>query len=211
MTTAKSPKAKTKSARTVKKAAKKVARADIKATHQAAAARENPLMKIVASLAEVGDQPPLVAISLGTFAIGLLAGRGDVARGGARMLASHLVATGAKLAVKHQFDRTRPGHALDGAGHRFEAGDEGGHEDKSFPSGHTAGAVAVALAAGHDIDGAAAPAALAAGAVAAAQAPAGNHYLSDVVAGAAIGWATEALVSAIFDRLEPKVEAALSS
>lgn len=204
-------KADRKPAKAHAKAAKKaIADADVGATHAAAGARNNPVMRVVAGLAEVGDQPPLVVASLGTFVIGLVTRRGDLARGGARMLAAHLLATAAKLAVKHQFDRTRPSHALDGDGHRFAAGDEGGHEDKSFPSGHTAGAVAVARAASRDIDGAAIPATLAAGAVAAAQAPAGNHYFSDVIAGAAIGWASEAVVSAVFDRLEPKVEAAFS-
>ncbi|WP_375392583.1 phosphatase PAP2 family protein [uncultured Sphingomonas sp.] len=193
------------------KAAKKaIAKADVGGTHAAAAARNTPVMRVVAGLAEVADQPPLIVASLGTLVIGLVTRRRDLARGGARMLAAHLLATAAKLAVKHQFDRTRPSHALDGDGHRFEAGDEGGHEDKSFPSGHTAGAVAVARAASRDIDGAAVPAMLAAGAAAAAQAPAGNHYFSDVIAGAAIGWASEAVVSAVFDRLEPRVEAAFS-
>ena len=194
-----------------KKLAKKLAKADQRATHKAAKLRKTPLMKVVATLAELADQPPLIAASIGTIVIGLATKRADLARGGARMLASHLLATGAKLVIKRQFDRTRPGHALDHDGHHFSHSDEGGHEEKSFPSGHTAGAVAVALAASHDIDGAAIPAALATGAVAAAQAPAGNHYLTDVAAGAAVGWAAEVVVSAVFDRLEPKVRAAAAS
>ncbi|WP_425228088.1 phosphatase PAP2 family protein [Sphingomonas sp.] len=191
----------TKTATKAKKAANRVARADVQVTHQAARFRDSPVMKALATLLEGADQPPLIAASAGTLAIGLLARRGDLARGGARMLASHLLATGAKLAIKHQFDRTRPSEAL-AHGHRFARGDEGGHAEKSFPSGHTAGAVAVARAASHEIDGAAVPAALAAAGVAAGQAPAGNHYLTDVVAGAAIGWAAEAVVGAVFDRFE---------
>lgn len=191
---------------TVKKAAKKVAEADRDATHALAKNRKSPLIRVVGWLSEAADQPPLIAASLGTLAIGLAAGRADLARGGARMLASHLLATGAKLAIKHQIDRTRPSTALDTGQSRFEVGDTGGHDEKSFPSGHTAGAVAVALAASHDIKGAGVPAALAAGAAALAQAPAGNHYLTDVVVGGAIGWATEAIVSAVFDRFEPLVE-----
>ena len=216
MTAAKSPKsrspkpkgkgkaaAKPKAAATkVKKAAKRVARADQAVTHQAARFRDRPWMKVIAGLLEGADQPPLIIASAGTLAVGLLARRGDLARGGARMLASHLVATGAKLVVKHQFDRARPGEAIAHGAH-FAKGDEGGHEDKSFPSGHTAGAVAVARAASHEIDGAAIPATIATVAVAAGQAPAGNHYLSDVFAGAVIGWASEAVVGAVFDRFEP--------
>ena len=185
----------------VKKAAKRVARADVAATHASMRFRDTPAMKLIATFIEAADQPPLIAASAGTLAIGLLTRRADLARGGARMLASHLVATGAKLAIKHQFDRTRPSEAVKN-GHKFEPGDEGGHAEKSFPSGHTAGAVAVARAAAHEIDGAAAPATLAAGAVAVGQAPAGNHYLTDVVAGAAIGWAAEAVVGFVFDRFE---------
>ena len=200
-----------KRAKAATKAAKKLVKADVKATHKAARARHNPLVRVASFLAEAGDQPPLIAVSAGTLAIGLAARRADLARGGARMLLAHLVATGAKLAIKHTIDRTRPSHALDGTGHRLKAGDEGGHDDKSFPSGHTAGAVAVARAASRDIEGAAVPATLAAGAIAAVQAPAGNHYLSDIAVGAAVGWATEAVVSAVFDRFEPKVEAAITS
>lgn len=199
-----------KRAKPASKAARKLVKADVKATHKAAQARHHPLVRAASLLAEGADQPPLIAVSAGTLVIGLAARRADLARGGARMLLAHLVATGAKLAIKHTVDRTRPSHALDGTGHHLKAGNDGGHEDKSFPSGHTAGAVAVARAASRDIDGAAIPATLAAGAVAAVQAPAGNHYLSDIAVGAMIGWATEAVVSAVFDRFEPKVEAALS-
>ena len=202
-----SPKPKTK---VVKRVARKVVKADQAATHALAAKRRHPLVRVAGWLSEAADQPPLITASLGTLAIGLVTKRADLARGGARMLASHLLATGAKLAIKHQIDRTRPSAALDSGKSRFEAGDTGGHEEKSFPSGHTAGAVAVALAAAEDIDGAALPAALATGAVAAMQAPAGNHYLTDVIVGGAVGWAAEAVVSAVFDRWEPTVEAAIT-
>lgn len=205
------PKPKAAAKRAVKTAAKKVAKADRKATHALAKNRKNPLVRVVGWLSEAADQPPLIAASIGTIAIGLAVKRADLARGGARMLASHLLATAAKTAIKHQIDRTRPGTALDQGHQRFEVGDTGDHEEKSFPSGHTAGAVAVALAASHDIEGAGAPAALATAAVAAAQAPTGHHYLSDVVVGGAVGWASEAIVSAIFDRWEPSVEAALGT
>lgn len=187
--------------RGAKKVAKRVLAADEQVTHRAARWRDTRPMKLLAAFLEAADQPPLIAASAGTLAIGLVTRRGDLARGGARMLASHLLATGAKLAVKHQFDRTRPSEALR-HGHRFAPGDTGGHEEKSFPSGHTAGAVAVARAAAHEIEGTAGPATLATAVVAAGQAPAGNHYLTDVVVGGAIGWAAEAVVGAVFDRLE---------
>jgi membrane-associated phospholipid phosphatase len=198
-----------KPAKAVKKAAKKIVEVDTLVTHAAAQGRNNPVMKAIGFLSEAADQPPLIALSLGTLAIGLATRRADVARGGARMLASHLLATAAKSAIKHRINRTRPGAALDMGEQRFERGHSREHDLSSFPSGHTAGAVAVALAAGHDIEGAGVPAVLAAGAVAAAQAPTGHHYLTDVVVGGAVGWAVESVVSAVFDRFEPPIEQAI--
>ena len=202
------PKAKAKDG-AVKKAARKIAKVDREVTHTMAQGRDTPLMKAVAFLSEAADQPPLIAASLGTFAIGLATRRADLARGGARMLLSHLLATAAKNAIKHRIDRTRPAAALEQGHGKFEPGHTHDHDENSFPSGHTAGAVAVALAASHDIEGAAVPAALATAGVAAAQAPTGHHYLTDVIVGGAIGWAVESVVSNVFDRFEPKVEAAI--
>jgi membrane-associated phospholipid phosphatase len=189
-----------------KSAAAKIAEADRKATYKLAEHRDAPVVKATGFLAEVADQPQLIATSIGTLVIGLVARRPDLIRGGARMLASHLAATAAKSVIKHSVDRTRPGHALDTGKARFETGDSQDHKQTSFPSGHTAGAVAVARAASRDIDGAAMPSALATVAVAAAQPVNGKHYLSDLVVGAAVGWIAEAAVSALFDRVAPVVE-----
>ncbi len=186
-----------------KKAAKALAKADRKATHDAARHRHDAPVRLAGFLAEVADQPQLVTASVGTIAAGLIARRPDLVRGGARMLAAHLLATAAKSAIKRSFDRTRPGKALADGRHRFAPGDSSDHDLNSFPSGHTAGAVAVARAAAREIDGVATPAALGVGAVAAIQPAAGNHYLSDVIVGGAIGWVAESLVDAAFDRLVP--------
>lgn len=183
-----------------KKAAKALAKADRKATHGAARHRHEGPVRFAGFLAEVADQPQLVTASVGTIAAGLIGRRPDLVRGGARMLAAHLLATAAKSAIKRSIDRTRPARALADGRHHFAPGDSSDHELNSFPSGHTAGAVAVARAAAREIDGVAAPAALGVGAVAAIQPAAGNHYLSDVIVGGAIGWVAEALVDAAFDR-----------
>lgn len=185
-----------------KKAAKAVGRSDRKATYKAAKHRDTPLVKATGWLAELGDQPQMIATSAATLAIGLFLKRRDVVRGGARMLASHLLATAAKTAIKRSVDRTRPDTAMEDGDHRFETGDSGDHAQTSFPSGHTAGAVAVARAAVRDIPGTAIPAGLAATAIAVAQPVNGKHYWSDLVAGAAIGWAAELAVSAVLPRAE---------
>ncbi len=190
----------------IERAAKSVEQADCDVTLKAAEHRDRPVVKAVGFLAEIGDQPQLVATSIGTTVIGLIARRPDMIRGGVRMLAAHAAATFVKSAIKSSIDRTRPAKAIEDSKARFEPGDSDDHEQTSFPSGHTAGAVAVARAAARDIDGAGAPAAVITGMVAAAQPINGKHYLSDLVVGAAVGWIAEALVSAVFDRVAPIVE-----
>ncbi|WP_277984603.1 phosphatase PAP2 family protein [Sphingomonas faeni] len=190
----------------IERAARTVEAADRGMTLKAAEQRDRPAVKAVGFLAEIGDQPQLVATSIGTAVIGLIARRPDMIRGGVRMLAAHAAATFVKSAIKSSVDRTRPEKAIEDGKAKFEPGDSDDHDQTSFPSGHTAGAVAVARAVSRDIDGAGAPAAIITGMVAAAQPINGKHYLSDLVVGAAVGWIAEALVSAVFDRVAPVVE-----
>jgi membrane-associated phospholipid phosphatase len=196
---------------TVEQAAQTVIDADRKATHRVAKHRDTPLVKATGVLAELGDQPQMIATSVATAVIGLALKRPDLVRGGVRMLAAHLVATAVKTAIKHSVDRARPEKAIDDGDATFEPGESRDHDMTSFPSGHTAGAVAVAIAMSRDVDGAAAPAALIATGIAAAQPVTGSHYLTDLVAGAAVGWISEALVSAVFDRVAPRAEAAVEA
>jgi membrane-associated phospholipid phosphatase len=183
-----------------------VAQADKALTHQAARHRGHPAARAAGEAAEIADQPPLVALAAATTLAGLVTRRADLVRGGLRMLAAHALATGVKTLIKHRVDRTRPKKALADGEHRFEPGGSRDHDLGSFPSGHLAGAVAAGRAASHEVAGVGAPAALATGAVAAAQAPAGNHYLIDMAAGAVIGWLAEAAVGAAFDAADPLLD-----
>lgn len=191
---------------TLKEAGKEVVDTDRDVARVVGAKRDTPPVKLVGMLAEIGDQPQMIAVCAATLVVGLVGGRRELVRGGTRMLAAHLVATGIKTAIKHRLDRRRPAAAEESGDHHFRPGESHDHDENSFPSGHTAGAVAVARAASRDIDGVAGPAALGALAIAAAQPATGSHYLSDVLAGAAIGWLSEAVVSAVFDRVEPAAE-----
>ena len=74
------------------------------------------------------------------------------------------------------------------------AGRNTSKEETSFPSGHSAGAAAVARAFARDYPEHAAPAYAAAGALALAQIPRCAHYPTDVGAGLALGLAAEAVV-----------------
>lgn len=175
----------------VVRAARRVAQAEQRVTHRAARREDGIVMRAAGNASELADQPPLIALSLATLAVGAVARRPGLARIGARMLAGHLIATGIKTMLKSSIDRTRPSRALEEE-HRWKKGD--GAEDtslNSFPSGHTAGAVAVAQAVAADAPLAALPLQAAALGVAALQPSRGKHYWSDVLAGAVIGWASE--------------------
>ena len=110
-----------------------------------------------------------------------------------------------KNVVKRSVDRTRPKRIADsgqyesGKGRRFDT------EFNSFPSGHTASSIAVARALGREYPGQHGAAFGFASAVAALQVVRGKHFISDVLAGAAIGLAVEAAVDALFRRLHPDV------
>ena len=68
-----------------KSAAAKIAEADRKATYKLAEHRDAPVVKATGFLAEVADQPQLIATSIGTLVIGLVARRPDLIRGGAAL------------------------------------------------------------------------------------------------------------------------------
>ena len=110
------------------------------------------------------------------------------------MLAAELLATQMKSFVKHRVDRSRPHVEEDGGDYRMQPGGDPSPEANSFPSGHTAGAVAVARAFVRDYPDHAPVAYGTAAAVAAIQIPRCKHYPTDLAAGAAIGLAAEAMV-----------------
>ncbi|MBB3695082.1 phosphatase PAP2 family protein [Sphingomonas sp. BK580] len=171
-------------------------------------------VRALTPLAKATDEPPLLALGLGTLALGAVLRRPVLARSGARMVTSHLLATGLKTVMKASVDRVRPNAAGD---HPTVAKGHGTDDTtrNAFPSGHTAGAVAIAEAVRREVPGAAVPARLAAGAAGALQVTRGAHYASDVVAGAAIGWLSERLASwamaavggAVAHRTEARAEA----
>ncbi len=169
-----------------KRALRKVESADLKVACTVSIAKSNPVGKWTRRFAEVGDQPPLVAISLGVIAAGLVGGHDRLRRTGFRMLTAHSLSTIFKLAGKDSINRTRPG-ALNEKAYRLEKGTSRDGRLRSMPSGHSAGIVAIAGAIGADYPRALIPAAAASVAVGAAQLPSRNHYLSDVVVGAGIG------------------------
>jgi len=161
-------------------------RIDIQLADKVALNKRGLAGRWTARFAELGDQPQLIALTIGVVATGLIRRDERMTRTGLRMLTAHSLATMAKLLVKDQVDRTRPG-ALKEKSYRMEEGDSQDGRLRSMPSGHSAGAAAVAGAVAVDYLSAAAPAGLAAAAIAAAQPASRNHYVTDVLVGLGVG------------------------
>ena len=178
--------------------------ADIAFSEQVTAERGNPVVKALGTVGELGDQPPLYLLSASVLAAGLLTGRGRIASAGAQMLLSVSIATVLKTIVKRSVSRTRPHVLLDEGVYEVRPHGPDVGPWHSFPSGHTAGSVAAARALARTIPEAALPAYAAATAIAAVQVPTAHHFASDVLAGAAIGLAADAIAERAV-RLAPRL------
>lgn len=174
-------------------------KADVAVAEAVAPIAQTPLVRALGTLSEVSDQPQLRLLCAGVILAGWWRGDARLARTGVRMLAAHSLATGIKTAIKHRVDRTRPTVLVDEGRYDMGAGESDEHEETSFPSGHTAGAVAVAAAFGHEYPEYRSAAWLAAGAASLMQIPRCKHYPSDVGVGAMIGAAAAAGVGAAGD------------
>lgn len=148
---------------------------------------------------KVGDQPQLRVISSALLVAGVFAGSDRLVRAGARMIIAHEAATLAKDAIKTEIDRTRPRSANQGSELKPKPGDHQSKEMNSFPSGHSAGAIAVARAFSREFPEYGAAAMGAATLVAASQIPRCAHYPTDVAAGLAIGLAAEKAIDLAWD------------
>jgi membrane-associated phospholipid phosphatase len=150
-------------------------------------------------VSKLGDQPQLRLIAGGLMMAGTLTGNARLVRAGARMMIAHEAATLAKGLIKADIDRTRPRSAEGREDKKPKKGRRTSKEETSFPSGHTAGSIAAARAFSREFPEYGAAAMGAAGLVAAAQVARCAHYPTDVVAGAAIGLAAEAVTGAAWN------------
>lgn len=175
-----------------------VEEADLAVAERLGRYRDDPAIRTAGALSEFADQPPLLTACGAVLACGLVRGDPRMASAGGRMLASVLLATAMKSALKRLVGRTRPHMLLDQGRYEVEAFGPDNGDWQSFPSGHTAGAVAAARALGREFPGARGPAYAGAAAVAAIQIPRAKHYPVDVVAGALLGLVAEAAVDRAF-------------
>lgn len=153
--------------------------------------RKTAPVRALSWFSEIGDQPQMRILAGGTLAFGLLRANPRLVRAGIRMFIAHETATFAKSLVKHRVIRMRPRNALSEDDQEFRPGHDMRKEKSSFPSGHSAGAMASARAFASELPDYRPAALTTATIVAAAQIPRCAHYPTDVVAGLAIGTLAE--------------------
>lgn len=175
-----------------------VERADRKISGKLNNRRDSWLMRLVGAASDIGDQPQMRLLCAATIVVAIARRDSRLAGTGFKMLAAHTAATWAKSGVKAVVDRTRPDSGDDP---KVRLGDSDEHQETSFPSGHSAGVVAVAQVVARSYPEHALAVRTAAVAVAAVQVPRGTHYVGDVVAGALIGLLAEQVVDTAWNGL----------
>jgi undecaprenyl-diphosphatase len=175
-------------------------KADVAVTEAVAPYADSLPVRLLSTFSKLGDQPPMLALSGAVLGAGLLRGDARMARAGGRMIAAHLLATAAKNMIKRRIDRTRPGVLVEEGRYRMKPGKNRAKAVTSFPSGHSAGAIAVAAAFAQEYPEHRAAAYAAAGAIAIAQIPRCAHYPTDVAAGTAIGLLSALAAGSAIDR-----------
>ena len=187
-------------------AADAVVEADRLAAEAVLPHRDSLPVRLIEHVADLGDQPPMRILCTSVIAAGLIGGNRRLARAGVKMLAAHTLATLAKDFVKHRVDRTRPrAKNKPGKDAKPRRGGNPAKEETSFPSGHSAGAMAVASAFAREYPGQAVPAYLGGAALALAQIPRCAHYPSDVGVGSAIGLVSGLLTDIAIDMAFPRL------
>ena len=178
-----------------KKKLNAVTELDMKVTDTLGEYKEAVPVRAWSAFAKLGDQPELRLISGSVILAGLLTANGRLFRAGLRMLLAHEAATFAKDVIKKRVIRTRPHTAQTAGQAKPRKGKDTAKAQSSFPSGHSAGAVAVAQAFAREYPQHHAAALAAAGAIAVGQIPKNAHYPTDVAAGALLGFVTEAAIA----------------
>ena len=163
---------------------------------------EHGAIRFLGAVSDLSDQEPIYAGSAAMLATAALMRDGPTWRAGTRILAAHLLATGLRGIVKHLVDRTRPEAAVRLGRYVLREGQKHESDFNSFPSGHTAGAVAVALAVSREYPGGRVPALGLAALAGVAQVVRSKHYVTDVVAGAVIGWSAETLIDGLIRKAQ---------
>ncbi|HEY8593249.1 MAG TPA: phosphatase PAP2 family protein [Sphingomicrobium sp.] len=152
---------------------------------------ESKAMDALHPVSKLADQPQLRMISGALLLAGLLRQDRRLARAGSRMIVAHEAATIAKDAIKTEIERTRPRSAESKDDKKPKRGKRSDKEVTSFPSGHSAGAIAAARAFSREFPEYGIAAVGGATLLALLQIVRCAHYPTDVTAGLALGLAAE--------------------
>jgi len=161
-----------------------------------------PPMRALDLLSKLGDQPALRLVAGSLVVAGTFAGNDRLVRAGSRMLIAHEAATVVKDMFKTNIDRTRPRSAKKKDAKKPKKGDHTAKEKTSFPSGHSAGAIAAARAFSREYPEHGTAAIGAAVLIAASQVARCAHYPTDVAAGMLMGLAVEGATSVAWNAAE---------
>lgn len=177
--------------------ASELEKADVEVGEKFASRRDHPAVKAAGTASQIGDQGPLYAISAALLLVGLLARDRRLSGSGLAMLAGIGLADLGKSGIKRAFSRTRPHVLLDEHRYEKEARGSARKPEQSFPSGHMAGSVATARALSRNFPKAGAAAGMAALAIGVSRVAKGAHWPLDVLGGAILGLAAEAIGTAL--------------
>ena len=193
-----------RSKKQMKKAARVLLAADERTFRAVEPYRETWPVRVVSGVGSVGDQGPLRTVAGVVGFAGLLSGNRRLLRAGGRMIIAHELATALKNVVKHRVDRHRPKKAHRREDRKVKKGKRTEKAVTSFPSGHSAGSIAVAQAFAREFPEHKAPAVGMAMTIAAAQVPRCSHYVTDVAAGLTVGAVAEALINGLWNGVSQK-------
>lgn len=161
--------------------------------------KNKPAMQPLVVWGKLADQPPLAVLSTAVGLYGLVRGDERALRTGLRMGLSLAVATAIKTAIKHSVDRTRPRVLVESGKYESGRGEHNESDYNSFPSGHSAGAIAVARSITREYPASAALAYTGAAAAGVAQVVYRAHYPTDVAVGFLVGIVGEKIIDHAFD------------
>ena len=162
---------------------------------------QRPAARQLGEFGNLGDEPPLMGLSAALLLGGILARKPAMQRAAIRMALAHLIAIGLKEWGKNNVDRTRPDEQLKDGRYHMAKGHSRDADLRSFPSGHTASALAVARAFSRDYPRYTKAVLAVAALIGALQVPRRAHYPGDVLVGVVAGVVAEKLSSFIMERL----------
>jgi hypothetical protein len=112
-----------------------IEQADVAVAKAVAPVVDTPVMKVLGTLSEAADQPPLRALCAGLFALGLWRGDARLAQAAVRMLLAHSLPRAPR--PRSRTESTGRGRRCWWRKGRYEmgAGDSHDHDESSFPSG----------------------------------------------------------------------------